>query len=313
MDALRVIAEADGVFLRSEARDMGYDDRAVHAAIRSREWVRVRRGAYTFRDIWENTDQVGRHRILSRAVMRSLGGVVALSHTSAALEHGVATWGVDLRRVHVTRLDGGAGRIEKDVVHHEGRSLDGDVVERNGMRLMVPSRAALETATLTTVESGLVTLDSALHLELFDVRELAVAFHTMERWPNTQRLHLVLGLADGRAESVGESRSRYLCWAHRLPAPELQFEVYDGRGTLIGTTDFAWPEHRLLGEFDGKVKYGRLLKPGEEPGDAVFREKRREDMLRETTLWALVRLIWADLYQSAATAARIRRLMSQAA
>lgn len=313
MDALRVIADAHGVFLRSEARDFGYDDRAVNAAVRAHEWVRVRRGAYTFRDIWESKDAVGKHRVLSRAVVRSLGNVVALSHVSALVEHEVATWDVDLSRVHVTRLDGGAGRTEKDVIHHEGLCLDDDVMERDGMRLMVPARSVIETASLTSPESGIVSTDSALNLRLVDAGELADRFQAMERWPFTRKVHVVLRFADGRSQSVGESRSRYLCWTQGLPGPQLQFHVYDEHGALIGITDFAWPEHKLLGEFDGRVKYSRLLRPGEDPGDAVFREKRREDLLREVTRWALVRIVWAQLYYPAETAARIRRLMTRAA
>ena len=54
-------------------------------------------------------------------------------------------------------------------------------------------------------------------------------------------------------------------------------------GIVVGVADMAWPEHGVLGEFDGKVKYGRLLLPGESPGDAVFREKRREDEMRRLT------------------------------
>lgn len=313
MDPLRIIAESRGVFIRSDAREMGYDDKAVAAALRAQLWVRVRRGAYTFRDIWENKDPVEKHRIRSRAVLRSLGDSVALSHTSAVLEHECATWDVDLSHVHVTRLDGGAGRTEKDVVHHEGLCLEGDVVEKDGLKVISPRRSVIETATLTSVESGLVTTDSALHLGLVEPEQLTRTFRAMERWPFTQKVHLVLGLADGRSESVGESRSRFLCWANGLPAPELQFHVYDERGNLIGVTDFAWPELRLLGEFDGRIKYGRLLKPGEEPGDVVFNEKRREDLLREITRWGMVRLVWSDLYRPPATAARIRRLMTQAA
>jgi len=61
------------------------------------------------------------------------------------------------------------------------------------------------------------------------------------------------------------------------------------------------------------VKYGRLLMPGEEPGDAVFREKRREDNLRRLTDFSMIRLTWADLYRGAETAARIRGLMRRAA
>jgi len=89
--------------------------------------------------------------------------------------------------------------------------------------------------------------------------------------------------------------------------------VYDAHGRLVGITDFAWPDHRLLGEFDGKEKYARFLRPGEQPGDAVFREKRREDELRRVTGWAMVRVVWADLYRRAETSARIRELMQHAA
>jgi hypothetical protein len=69
----------------------------------------------------------------------------------------------------------------------------------------------------------------------------------------------------------------------------------------------------VLGEFDGKVKYGRLLKPGQAPGDAVFEEKRREDRLREVTQWRMGRLAWEDLAQPAITGARFARLLRHAA
>ena len=134
----------------------------------------------------------------------------------------------------------------------------------------------------------------------------------MQSWPGTQHLHLVTRLADGRSASVAESRSKYFFYAHGFPAPELQFAVYDG-SELIGTTDFAWPSLGLLGEFDGRVKYGRLLRPGEEPGDAVFREKRREDQLRRVTGWRVVRFVWADLQRPDQTAAWLRSVMRIAA
>ena len=37
-------------------------------------------------------------------------------------------------------------------------------------------------------------------------------------------------------------------------------------GRLIGYVDFGWPEQRTVGEFDGRVKYGRGLTPGGDPG-----------------------------------------------
>ena len=45
--------------------------------------------------------------------------------------------------------------------------------------------------------------------------------------------------------------------------PEPQYEIKDDRGVVIGRVDFAWPELGVFLEFDGKVKYEKLLKPGE--------------------------------------------------
>jgi hypothetical protein len=96
-----------------------------------------------------------------------------------------------------------------------------------------------------------------------------------------------------------------------LPTPVLQWEVRDGDGWLIGRTDFGWPQYGVAGEFDGRIKYGRLLRPGQQPGDVVFAEKVREDELRQT-LHTVERWIWADLDSFEATAARIRRALARA-
>lgn len=313
MDPLRIKALAQGYFTRSDAHAAGLDDNAIRRALKSRTWLRIRQGVYTLPDIWAGLDDAARHLATARAVARKLGDTVALSHTSAVLDHGLDVWGADLSVVHLTRLDGGAGRTEAGVQHHEGFCLESDVLERDGYLVMAPARAALEAGSLLNSEQTVVLLDAGLHHELFTTTELDAGLELVRYWPGTLHLQFAVPFADGRAESQGESRSRYLCYAHGLPAPELQFYVYDARGRLIGITDFAWPEHRLLGEFDGKVKYVRFLRPGETPSDVVFREKKREDLLRRATGWPVVRLTWADLYQGAQTAAEIRALMRPAA
>ena len=83
------------------------------------------------------------------------------------------------------------------------------------------------------------------------------------------------------AESRGLFTRRPIC------APGVQTRRHVGRHQ-----DWAWEKHGVLGEFDGRVKYGRLLKPNKAPGDAVFREKVREDEIREMHH---AQLIWSDL------------------
>jgi hypothetical protein len=94
-----------------------------------------------------------------------------------------------------------------------------------------------------------------------------------------------------------------------LPAPELQVEVTAADGRALGRSDFGWHRGQLLGEFDGRLKYGRLLKPGETPGDAVFDEKAREDALRDGGS-RVVRWTWAELAEPTIVVERIRRAIA---
>lgn len=301
------------VFLRREAMDFGYTDKNLRAALRERHVVRIRQGTYTTAAVWQEADEVERHRLRAAGVLLTHGQSVMLSHTSAAIEHGLRLWAPNLDKVHVTRLDGAPGRTSGDVVYHQGRWTPDDV-HLKADRLMVGAlRSGLETAALHTVEQGMCVLDSVLDLDHADPEQLGRAARTMLTWPNSRRLQMSVRLARVGAESVGESRSRFLCWEQGLPEPELQFEVRDGPGEPFACVDLAWPSRGLLGEFDGKVKYTRLLKPGQDPGDVVFLEKQREDRIREVTGMSMVRLTWADLRRRRDTAARIRSRMSRLA
>lgn len=108
------------------------------------------------------------------------------------------------------------------------------------------------------------------------------------------RVATVLDFADGDAESPGESLSRVRILVMGFPAPELQRCFTDARGT-IGRADFYWPGVRLVGEFDGAVKYSKpeFLR-GRTPSQVVIDEKLREDRLRALGL-GVVRWTWNDL------------------
>lgn len=313
MDILRILAENRGFFTRGEALDVGDNDQDLVNALRSGVLVRFRRGYYTYADLWTGLDDVGRHLVRARAVQHALGDVVVLSHVSGAVAHGVDVWGIDLSRVHVTRLDGGAGRLEGDVVHHVGLPGRDHPLDIEGLRVFAPDRCVVEAASFATSEQALVLFDSFLHRKLGEHAHLSRRFERMRSWPKVRHLHIPIAMADGKADGPGESRGRWLFRTAGLPAPTLQFEVRREDGTLAGVSDWAWKQEGLLGEFDGRVKYGRLLKPGESAGDAVFREKRREDELRELTTWPMFRLIWSDYDRPVATIERVQRLMHRAA
>ncbi len=65
-----------------------------------------------------------------------------------------------------------------------------------------------------------------------------------------------------------------------FPEPELQarFLLADGRDAF---TDFFWPDHLHIGEFDGAGKYrDPALLQDRTPEEALLAEKDREDELR---------------------------------
>jgi hypothetical protein len=109
-------------------------------------------------------------------------------------------------------------------------------------------------------------------------------------------------MADGSSESPGESWARLVFAGLALPVPELQVEIRDGGGRLVGRVDLLFRRQGLIVEFDGRVKY-----EGADGRDALFREKRREDALRARG-YQVLRLTWSDLHDPA----RVRSLVSEA-
>ncbi|MGI3783723.1 MAG: hypothetical protein ACRYG2_23405, partial [Janthinobacterium lividum] len=107
-------------------------------------------------------------------------------------------------------------------------------------------------------------------------------------------------------ESAGESLTRMACYRHGIPSPELQHKVWDAHGVLLGRTDFWWEAFALLGEFDGRIKYERLLRDDETASAAVVREKTREDAMRSTQR-GMARFVWSEV-QPGRTERRMAKL-----
>lgn len=305
-DVLRAIAARDRVFLRREALSLGYDDKQIARHTKAKVWIRIRHGAYVFADVWDSLSAAERFQAFNRAVYKQAKTEVVLSHVSALPELGSPIWGHDLTTGHVTRRDGRAGRHEAGVQQHTGRIGQDDVTLIDGVRVMCATRVALEVTTVSETEAALCVIDDLLHRGLTDESLLADRYKLMEYWPSSLRTDLVLRLSDGRSESVGETRTRYLCWRGGLPAPTPQYPITDASGRVIARVDLAWPELGVFAEFDGKVKYQGLLRAGESASDAVVREKRRQDLICELTGWRCIRLTWWDLEHPDRTIARLR-------
>ncbi len=286
------LAAARGFITRPEILDTGYDDRDIREARAGGLLTRVGAGLYALSAAYTPLTAEDKHLVRCRAVAQRLGDGVVLTHQSAALMHGMPVWGLALDEVHVTRRDGKRGRHESGVHHHIGRIPDDQIVDVNGVLTAVPSRTVWEVACAGSSESGLVTADGALHAEHVSHNSLREVAGDFAHWQGSRSARLALSLADGRAESPGESRTRHLFWRFGIPSPELQFSVVGHDGFTIARTDFAWELHRHLAEFDGRIKYdGTFADAG---FGTVFAEKKREDLVR-AEMWGFSRLTWSQL------------------
>ncbi len=296
------------VMLRRALVGQGWTDAMLANAVRSGWLARARRGAYVDGAAWRSLDELGRHELTARSVLAQAEKGLAVSHSSGLVCHGGPRWGLSLTDVHVTTRNGSGGRAEAGVRRHRGVILDGDVVEVRGLAVMSPTRLGLEILTMGDLEVSLVHLNDILHRELTTPAQLRQRYRlSMERWPASLTTDLALRLADGRCESVAESRFYYLCWRQGLPAPEPQFEVYDECGRLVASLDFAWPELGVFAEVDGRGKYLERRRAGETIEQTVLREKARENLVRRLTGMRGVRVDWADLERPEATARMVAR------
>lgn len=246
-----------------------------------------------------------RHALQLGAALEDLADGAVASHVSAAVLHGLPTWGMSLQRLHVSRDRRRSGVRVGRYVHVHSAPLQAEEVVVNGMPATSVSRTVVDLARSVPFEQAVVVADNALARGLVDRPGLESALRRAARWPGIPAARRVIAFADARSESVGESRSRVVIHRAGLPAPVLQWEVWaDGR--LLGRVDFGWPGLAAVGEFDGRIKYGRLLRPGQQPGDVVYVEKLREDELRGTGL-GVTRWTWVDLDRFGPVADRLRR------
>ncbi|HNA99079.1 MAG TPA: type IV toxin-antitoxin system AbiEi family antitoxin domain-containing protein [Marmoricola sp.] len=300
----------NGLFLRREAIEAGYDDLVLRRGLQQGWLKRVRHGVYLAADRWQGLDKRGRHLMRAEAVIATHGDRVVLSHQTAALIHGIDLFQPDLATVHAHVLGTGSSRVESGITYHQAPPPDGVLVQWRGGLVCPPDLATMEVAANSDLEAAVVVLDAALRAGI-EMGQLAERFEEFNYRKGHRMLQIAMRLTRPGADSVGESRCRFFFWQYHLPEPELQVEIRDADGNLLGILDFLWRRHGVAGEFDGQVKYRQLLRPGEQPEDAVFREKQREDRIRAETGYFFFRIVTKDLYDAPRTAARLRDVLER--
>ncbi len=304
---MAVAAARGGWFNRSDALACGYTPGDIRQRLDAGRWRRLCRDGYIDVDgepaverPWERTARL--HRLAVAAMLHRTAASAVASHQSAVVLHELPTWDLDLARVHLTK-PAGRSRTTGELVVHRARLAPADVVTVRGLAAMCPARAVVEAACGSTYEVAVVLFDAVLRDGLATREELAAFAHRLRLRAGSPNATNALRFADGRSESVGESRLRVLMAQQGLPEPELQVDIVDYRHNHVGRVDFLFRAERLVVEFDGALKY--------DAGGDVVAEKWREDRIRELGL-RVIRFGWADLIRPGLTAQRIRTALARA-
>lgn len=311
---VRMDAWDSGLTSRARLLATGFTDRELDRARRTRELVAVRPGAYLASADERLRTPETRHLLVVAATVPRLAADAVVSHVSAAVVHGLPVWQVPLHRVHATRRRSGGGRRGSLVCVHAAALERDEIVEIGGIAVTSVARTVVDLARSLPFEEAVAVADGALHRgrrarSLVQSDLVAVLDRAPSR-PGSSAARRVVAFADGRSESVGESISRVRFARAGLPAPELQREVWSAEGAFLGRVDFYWEEQNTVGEFDGKVKYGRLMRRGQDPREVLWEEKRREDALRDTGK-SVARWVWSELATFDTVAARVSRAFAR--
>ncbi len=266
-----------------ELNDEGLTRNSLNRLLREDELSRIRRGVFT--DPTPAPDNIV-HTQLIHATLPLLSAEAVVSHQSAAILLGLPYAGQPPNRVHVTRLTGSNGRSRGCLTVHKALLSPDEITDVGGVPVTTLARTAVDLARDSSYEWGVIAMDAALRLGA-SREELGASVLQCGRMWGVTRARAALDFADGRSESPLESVSRVHFSRMGIPMPEPQFVIRTPSGQFVARADFGWKAERLVGEADGMIKYGELLRPGQTAIDAVRSEKAREQAIRDQGFWVV--------------------------
>lgn len=296
---------------RSDALSRGVTDNELQRYCRTKMWRRLRPGRFVSRAEFDALSTADRHKVVAEAVLSaSKADDAVLSHTTAAVFHGLEVLRADLRRVHITRNRTGGGRSNNFRVVHAAPYRSIDVTLVDGIAVTALARTIADVARSLDFEDAVCLADMAARIGGVSREQIVAVLDSCPNHTQNRKARRVAGVMDARSESVGESRCRLVLQAMGY-APQLQVGLADNKGRFA-RVDFYLAEIHTVVEFDGRIKFGRLVSPGDTPSDVAWREKQREDRIRAGGM-QVVRITWADLDNPERIHALIRAAAERAA
>ena len=294
----------------------GVTARELERALAQRSLIRIRRGWFISADFWGELWPESRHRAHVLAVALSARGAhPVFSHESAGVLWSLPLWRTAPSRVHV--LAGTADRHSiPDLMRHEGRIPDADIVEHEDLRFTSLERTTYDLIRTLSPEAALAAADAAVALIAGDGRAYDAdaadtwldGLHRRVAHPGARgvrQARRTVELADGRAQLPLESVARLQLVRLGFARPRLQVPVPAPRGKTYWV-DLGLDDVNAFCEADGKGKYlEEALRSGLTLEQVLLNEKQREDWIRGTTQRPLARVDASHVESASAMGRRL--------
>jgi hypothetical protein len=230
-------------------------------------------------------------RTRAAAALLINGEDAVVAGPTAARLHGCDAINSEL--VHILRPYGPGIRRRPGLALHRGAISPEDVVDIDGLPVLVLDRVVCEVLCTERPRDALAVTDQALARQLdehaaaeFRLR-VGARLRARADARGTRRAVGLLELATGRAESPPESWLRLMLVERGYPTPEANWSVRGPDGAELYRLDLAWPSLRIAVEYDGyAAHFGR---------EAVD-QRRRDDLRRRG--WIVVVATVDDLTDS---------------
>jgi hypothetical protein len=274
----------DGLFLGSHAVA---ERRVTRHQLRSGTYRRVLHGVYAHPTV--SID----HSVVARAASLLMPEGSAVGGSSAAWWHG-GPLPEATAPVTVLLPEGSEWTGPRGVRVHRARIRPRDIVDMDGVPCATASRTAWDVCALEPVRTAVAALDGMLRHGAVTSSGLQELARTGGRKWGAAKVRRAVSLADARSESPPESWLRVAFALAGLPPTVPQYQVIEN-GVFLGRVDFAWPDARLIVEYEGAHHFDGL-------------QIRRDDARIARLIaagWRVIRLSAPDLRNMDAVVERV--------
>jgi very-short-patch-repair endonuclease len=278
-------------FTTAQARALGVSK----WALRGDEW------RHLFRDVWvhASVEDTLSTRVAAAKLVLGDGFLCGLT---AAWIHGIDVQDRRGKLVWVGRPTGSWRRPRAGCLIREISVASDDLQLIDGTPVTTPMRTAFDCARwLSRVEAAVVA-DALAHAGAITPAGFAAYVEDHPGLRGVVQARRVAGWVEPLTESPMESRLRMLLITSGLGVPIAQFEVRTPAGEFVARADFAYPERRVIVEYDGAQHWEQRRA-----------DDRRRDAMRALG-WTVLVASRSDYYESPeAFVAQVRRALAVAA